>query len=251
MKTIQSLFLRKQWIKAFYIILILLLANTLRSQTTITIGTGTGTNGNNAYPAPYGNYYYGARHQMLVLANELQALGASAGIINSLAFSVGTAKGTALQGFTISLGATTATSLSTCESGLTQVYTTTSYTDISGWNTHTFQTPFVWDGVSNIIVETCFNNTNYTNNAQMHYTATPFTSCVYYRADASGVCANTSTSGTSANRPNIQLTFAPNLSIDAGISAITNPISPSPTGTQDIKAILKNYGNFKFKLSHN
>ena len=40
------------------------------------------------YPAPYGNWYWGARHQMLILASELSASGLSAGNITSLAFDV-------------------------------------------------------------------------------------------------------------------------------------------------------------------
>ena len=52
------------------------------------IGTGTITNSNTDYPAPYGNWYWGARHQILILASELQAAGLSAGPISSLSFQV-------------------------------------------------------------------------------------------------------------------------------------------------------------------
>lgn len=52
------------------------------------IGTGTIQNSGTDYPAPYGNWYWSARHQMLILASELQASGLSAGMINSLAFDV-------------------------------------------------------------------------------------------------------------------------------------------------------------------
>lgn len=52
------------------------------------IGTGTLTNSPTDYPAPYGNWYWGARHQILILASEMQAAGLSAGPINSLAFQV-------------------------------------------------------------------------------------------------------------------------------------------------------------------
>jgi len=55
--------------------------------TTITIGTGTTTNTTTGYPAPYGNWFWGARHQFLILASELNAAGmTAAGPINSLAF---------------------------------------------------------------------------------------------------------------------------------------------------------------------
>jgi hypothetical protein len=52
------------------------------------IGTGNITNGTTDYPAPYGNWYWGARHQLLIRASELQAAGLTAGPINSLSFQV-------------------------------------------------------------------------------------------------------------------------------------------------------------------
>jgi Lamin Tail Domain len=52
------------------------------------IGTGTIQNSSTDYPAPYGNWYFGARHQLLFLASELSAAGITAGTIESLAFDV-------------------------------------------------------------------------------------------------------------------------------------------------------------------
>ncbi|MDP4955545.1 MAG: CotH kinase family protein [Crocinitomicaceae bacterium] len=57
------------------------------------IGNGTSTNGNTEYPAPYGNWYWGARHQMLILASEMQAAGLIAGPISSLSFQVASTNG--------------------------------------------------------------------------------------------------------------------------------------------------------------
>ncbi len=54
----------------------------------VQIGTGTITNATTDYPAPYGNWYWGARHQMLILADELINAGLSAGPINSISFNV-------------------------------------------------------------------------------------------------------------------------------------------------------------------
>ncbi|MBU3661225.1 MAG: T9SS type A sorting domain-containing protein [Flavobacteriales bacterium] len=53
-----------------------------------TIGTGQIQNANTEYPAPYGNYYWGARHQFLFHASELLAAGLTAGPFNNLAFDV-------------------------------------------------------------------------------------------------------------------------------------------------------------------
>jgi hypothetical protein len=53
-----------------------------------TIGTGQIQNSPYDYPAPYGNWYWGSRHQMLIKAAELSAAGLPIGNINSLAFNV-------------------------------------------------------------------------------------------------------------------------------------------------------------------
>ena len=57
------------------------------------IGTGNIQNGNTDYPAPFGNWYWGARHQMLIRASELSASGLSAGMINSIGFEVAATNG--------------------------------------------------------------------------------------------------------------------------------------------------------------
>lgn len=57
------------------------------------IGTGTIQNANTDYPAPYGNWYWGARHQMLIRASELSAAGMTAGMINSIGFEVAATNG--------------------------------------------------------------------------------------------------------------------------------------------------------------
>ena len=48
------------------------------AQNTYTIGSGTTSNIYYSYPAPYGNYYYGAKNQFIYLASELTAAGATA-----------------------------------------------------------------------------------------------------------------------------------------------------------------------------
>jgi hypothetical protein len=57
------------------------------------IGTGTIQNGNTEYPAPFGNWYWGARHQILIRASELSASGLSTGMINSIGFEVAATNG--------------------------------------------------------------------------------------------------------------------------------------------------------------
>lgn len=53
-----------------------------------TIGTNDYVNGTTDYPAPYGNWYWAARHQMLITADELTNAGLSAGPISQIEFDV-------------------------------------------------------------------------------------------------------------------------------------------------------------------
>ena len=182
------------------------------SQTTITIGSGSSTNTNTGYPAPYGNWYFGAKHQMLILASELGAQGMTAGDITSLAFNVATVEGVPLVDFTIKIKNTSSSTVPpTFETGLTTIYGPQTYTESAGWNIHTFSSPFYWDGTSNLLIETCFNNTAFTGNAKIYMSSTSFESTSVLFQDASGVCSSGNTFGTFFDRPNIQLQWqAPN-----------------------------------------
>jgi len=181
------------------------------SQSTAIIGTGTSFNNGFTYPAPYGNFYWGAKHQILIRASELTAAGMIAGNITAIAFYVEVPAGTPMNNFTIRMKTTPNTSVSTIfdNPGLTTVFGPQTYTETSGWSSHTLSTPFSWNGTSNIIIQTCFNNNSWTQNAQMRYTPTSYNSVVYYFQDAGNVCSQFSGT-TSMNRPNIRFTYIPN-----------------------------------------
>jgi hypothetical protein len=202
----------------------------------IQIGTGNTQNATNATlnMPPYGNYYTGNRHQILVLASELTAAGLTAGkAINSLAFDVlSNTNALGYNGFTIKLGHTPATALTTTflTSSTTTVYTATNFSPTTGWSTHNFSIPFVWDGTSNVLVETYFSNcgitgasscsggttctgtgsgVTYTLNAVTNQSATAFVSHVFYYSDGAACLPETQTTATSAVsvRPNMLIGF--------------------------------------------
>lgn len=172
----------------------------------VIVGTGnTSPNTSTSYPAPYGNFYWGSRHQMLVTATDLAAAGLTAGFISALSFEITNTNATApLDNFEIKLGSTVASSLTAFYVGpMTSVFTTASYVPTTGINTHTFTTQFYWDGVSDLIVETCHNNTAFNTNCSFRQNPTAYTSTVYYRADAAGVCGNNAVTASIAQRPNM------------------------------------------------
>mgnify|MGYP003634266883 FL=1 len=178
------------------------------SPVSVELGTGTGTNLFTTYPAPYGNSNNGARHQILFTEAELTAAGVLPGTISSLAFyveSIGTTLNYA--NYTLRMGCTSATDLTTAwQTGLTEVFTPKTHSVSTGWNTHVFDVKYSWDGISNIVVEVCFNNPTATGsgNATTRFTPTTNQSVRYYHDNTSTVCSSTSMTGTSSNRPNVR-----------------------------------------------
>ncbi|MCX6232876.1 MAG: GEVED domain-containing protein [Bacteroidetes bacterium] len=238
-------------------------------------GTGTLNNNYQTYPTPYGNYNSGAKEQYLILASELQAMGIQPGMLTSVGFDVVTpstptiygvpATGSHMKNFNISVGFTAVSSLTSFIQGLTSVYFTPHYIDNVGWNIHNFTTPVYWDGVSNVIIQTCFDN--YTSgsdfsgaHAVVNQTATSFVSTLSYYYNYGGVCTSNGTPSVFSKRPNIKLnsvhqgcTSSPRVPVivnvslppqnDAGITALVNPSGSTPSGiSTPVKVKIKNYG---------
>lgn len=195
----------------FYIVCVLMLIGFVsQSQPVqVIIGTGTTSNSTTSYPAPYGNYYWGARHQFIIRATEITAAGITGSrIISELGFNVRTPIAGGLIDFQIKMKNTSTSAFPTSgyafESGTNTVFGPSNIAVVSGWNMHQFHTSFLWDGTSNILVEVCFNNNSLSTNALTYYTSTGFGSTIYFRQDATGVCAKTANTRTT-NRPNMKL----------------------------------------------
>ncbi len=107
------------------------------------------------------------RLQCIYTANELKAAGfLSGGNITALQLYVVSPNTYTFNGFTVSLANTSLPSLSNgfASASFTQVYTGNYTTTPAGQfnaptaNNIPFSTPFLWDGVSNIVVQYCFDN---------------------------------------------------------------------------------------------
>ncbi len=184
------------------------------------IGMDETFNNNTTYPAPYGNWYWGAKHQILLRAEEITAAGGMPGDLTSLSFNVAAINTTAaFTNFEIKMKQTTENDMTATwdETDLTQVFFSASLTNVLGWNTHMFSAPFNWDGVSNILIDICFNNASYTNNQSTYYTPTTFNSVRYVRNDNATVCSAPAGATLSANRPNIMFSGGP-----------SEPLPPAP-----------------------
>ncbi|HML59003.1 MAG TPA: hypothetical protein PKA85_11585, partial [Ferruginibacter sp.] len=167
---------------------------------TTTVGTQTTTLSTTGSP-----YRAGAgsnsqiKTQLLVTAAELTAAGLYPGNINSLGFTTTTSTGTFVN-FEIRIGHTAATSLTTTflTDPMTTVFTLPSYSPVpNSLNLHVFDTPFAWDGVSNIIVEVRQIN-SVTGTSTVAAFSPGFTANLY----SSGTTGHAATTGaTTANRP--------------------------------------------------
>lgn len=175
------------------------------SMITSTVGTGALVG---ALPTPFSGFYEDARMQMLFTASELLGAGVTGGKISSLAFDVATKASTIpYNGFTVKMTCTNATALTpaTFVPGAVTVYGPSTVNSALGWNTLNFTSAYEWDGISNLIVEICFDNAAWTNDDAVRKTNMGFLSTVHMRMD--GVVGCTMTTGLITNsneRPNVR-----------------------------------------------
>lgn len=171
------------------------------------------------HPNPLSGWYGGHKVQMIYLASELTAKGMVAGSkISSIAFDIASNNSnSACNDFRIKIGTTTASVATTTfqnSSNLQTVYNQTYIPSQTGWVTFEFTTPFIWDGVSNIIIETAHNSGNNGNGSgtNIRYSNIPFVGVVCGFKDSvtpAGVASLDATIFSTINavnrRPNIIL----------------------------------------------
>ncbi len=175
---------------------------------------------------PFLQYNEDGRTQMLYLKSELNAAGlTTGGIINAIAMYV-SQKNSSLPytGFNIKIGCTALTSLSSWQTGLTTVYSSTIST-VAGWNSYPLSTLYSWDGVSNLIVEICYDNTanQWTLDDYVWATNSGFNSVLYYYDDGVHGCTMTSIIN-SQKRPDIR--FGVCLPPSTGLTYNWSPSAP-------------------------
>jgi hypothetical protein len=182
-------------------------------------------NSSTSFPAPYGHYWETARHQMLFRASELLDEGYIAGNLNSMVLHVASMNNIgSIENISIKMKLTTANVLSAWDyAGLTEVYNHPDYYyPIVGYNEHQFSTPFYWDGISNILVDFCFNGGwPYTFNASTYYTNVGWNACIYSYDDGNpNMCIANGPTSTNISQLRPDIFF--------GLSSLTPPSLISP-----------------------
>ena len=203
-----------------------------------TVGTGTAL-----CTYPFSGFYQDGRAQFLFTAAELNAAGITAGNINGLSLWVASKTSTqAYKGLTIKIGCTNLTALTSWQTGLSIVYGPTNFTNsAAAWNNFNFTNAYGWDGVQNILVELCYDNSLSSGNDNVYYTATTFTSTIYNTSNVSGGAGCNLTGFTlSLNRPNIRFNSCSNSSLAnytwswTPAASLANATTVSPTATPTV-----------------
>ncbi len=171
------------------------------------VGSSTTSNPSWQPPTVYDKYYYDTHIQMIYRASELLASGVSAGYLTSMAFNVAATNGIgSLTNYTIKMKCTTNSVVTAFDNtGLTQVFNQANFTPVAGFNTHTFSTPYYWDGVSNILVDICRGNAPWMFvTASVMYTPTSYNSMIWDGVFGPNQtsCGSNGNQGISMNRPN-------------------------------------------------
>lgn len=193
--------------------------------------------------SPYNHDGGGFKHQYLVKGSELTAMGIQPGDITSLAFVVSGSSGTEYNGFSIKMAPTTVNSMPTAfvAGTFTDVFDAASVTTTSGANNYIFDTPFEWDGLSNVIVQVCWSNGDWGTTTNVRYHNTTFPSHFYGSSDEATpeeVCtAPENEGGIQFQRPNmIFSSFSGCETPRSEVLAIINPVPTQPFVATDTTA---------------
>ncbi len=195
----------------FVLLLALMVPWTATAQETVTIGDGTTTQ----YYVPIGTYYNYSISEQLYTADEI----GTAGTIQSISFYYA---GTIAKDFpiTVYMKHVDASDLSTGISlaDATQVFNGTySVSASSGWYAITLDTPFEYDGESNLLIGINKGYLYWYSNGNWQGTA--ISNMARYSNQDGGAYTTSTIPGTiQANRPNLQLSIIPQAA-----SACANP----------------------------
>jgi hypothetical protein len=239
-------------LKIFVPVLIAFLGlNNVSFAQTYTIGTGN-TNNTNSGITPLSTVYEDNRNQMIYLASELIAEGASAGNIVSIALNISSIGSPAPENVSIKLANVAAGNnvggFAAVTGEVTTYTSTVENITSTGWYTFNFTTPFAWNGTSNIAVEICRDNTSWSSNFGVRTTQLPNNdggrrNYGFYLDNASGcsmTSGNVANSGPRRHRPNMQFTFGTICTTPTVGGTLT--VNPSSTVVNDV-VVLNVTGN--------
>lgn len=148
--------------------------------------------------SPFSAAFQDGRSQYLFRASELKTMGLRAGSIRALDLKVTQQlSNIPFNDFTIKVGCTPLNELTgNFVTVPYTVYTSPGYSTTLGWNNFDLTTPFNWDGISNLVVEICYDNSSASTTDFVAHQLTPFNSAYRRYGNNLTGCNITSTQGT-------------------------------------------------------
>lgn len=220
----------------------------IESLSTACIGTGTTT-----VSYPFNTYWHDSKSDMLYTANEIITNGGGQGMISKIGFNIATVASQTMNGFAIKMQNTSLTSLTGfVQTGWTTVYSGSYTVSNTGVQYIDLQTPFYYNGTSNLLLEICFDNTSYTTSSTVYSTAVSNMTWMQQQDNSAG-CSMTAGS-TQSNRPNICLKMNLGANSISNNPALPNNYSlsqnyPNPFNpTTKIEYAIPRQGNVNIKI---
>ncbi len=205
----------------------------------VQIGTGT-----SPVDYPFYTYWCDARTQSILLASDI----GQQGQIQRLRLYCSSRPGQTLANFYIRMQHTTMSSFSSnyyVNSGWTTVLHATNVSvagwTVPGWVEFQLTTPFIYNGVDNLLIDYCLDNSNWTSNGTCRSTATgPYRTVAHHTDLSSGNLLNSASGARMAWYNNVVLviqadTIVAEISIDGGASSGYRDIAvTTPGGTDNL-----------------
>ncbi len=210
------------------------------------VGTAVTTTGNTAYPSPYQPSSKFVKQQYIYTASDLRAAGLEVGNIMSISFYLDTIVGTLdsinFLNYQIGLGLTEDTAFLTTSSwhDVDMVFQRDVFTlhqnEDHAWVTHAMSTPFMWDGVSSIVVQVSYElAASISSGVKIHYTTKNGTTL--HKASNSALSPSTigfvGTGNKGNNRPNAKFN-----SVKYGCVGPMTPYNVTLSGMPSVDAAL-------------
>ncbi len=197
---------------------------------------------------PYSTSFSDARTQILFTAEEIQAASGTSGPINALAFNVASASAITMNGFTIQMQHTSLNTLTGfVNTGWTTVFSGTCMVSDIGWQSVSLQTPFIWDGINNVLINICYDNAAGSGNSPVlsSYAAGK----TWTQNAATGAGCSLAAGTTQGYRPNIRFYMSTYiLTEDAGVSNFLSPSGIILSGvSHPVEIQIKNYAQDTLK----
>ncbi len=237
--------------KTFTVLLIFRFLSTLAQATTVTIGTGftNSSSGGPVYIGNPGSIVAYTRQIAIYQASEINAGGVISGSLQKIRWYKADANGYSSNDgqFKIHIKHTAQSTYTTSSinwtteiSGAKLVYSssTQNLNPAIGWQEFILSTPFIWNGVDNLeIFVDWYKPSASTGQINWQYTTANSNSAF------DGKATPPTSVNVSAYRPNVQLEFGANTVTDAGVAAITAPVSPVlPSVSMPVQVMLRNFG---------